>query len=226
MARHRRAEALGIGLAGVLTPMGLLDLPVPTHDPGQVQRTADEVLSRPEFRQATRPLLSRLWAWVLVHLGELLATLLGTRAGSIIGLLLFLLILAAVVVLTIRFTRGMTRDPRVAAVIPDAPRRSAEEWRTEAEAHERAGEWRHALRCRYRALVADLAGRGLVEEIAGRTAGEYRAEVERNLPAAAEAFAGATRLFERAWYGRTPMGAGELTQFRGLAGRVLEGARA
>jgi hypothetical protein len=225
MAWHRRAEALGSGLAGALTPMALLDLPVPTHDPGQVRRTAEEVLSRPEFRQATPSLLSRLWTWVLAHIGELLSRLLDTRAGSLIGLLMFLLILAAVV-LTIRFTRGMTQDPRVAAAIPDTPRRSAEEWRREAEAHERAGEWRHALRCRYRALVAELAGRGLVEETAGRTAGEYRAEVERNLPAAAEAFAGATWLFERAWYGRIPMGAGELTQFRGLAGRVLEGARA
>jgi hypothetical protein len=210
-------------LACALTPTAFLDPPVPTRDPDQVHRTADEVLSRPEFRQAARPLLSRLWDWALERLGELLVALVGTSAGSLIGLLLFLLILAAVAALAVRFARGMTRDPEVAAAIPTAPRRSAEEWRAEAEAHERAGDWRQALRCRYRALVADLAGHGLVEEGPGRTAGEYRGEVERNLPAAAEAFAGATELFESAWYGRTPTGAGELTRFRDLAGRVLQG---
>jgi len=226
MARRRRPEALGIGLAAALTPPTLLDLPVPTHDPDQVHRTAEEVLSRPEFREAARPLLSRLWDWVLWRLGELLTALVGTSAGSIIGLLLFLLLLAALAALAVRFARGMTRDPEVAAAIPAAPRRGAEEWRAQAESHERAGEWRQALRCRYRALVADLAGRGLIDEVPGRTAGEYRGEVGRNVPAAAEAFAGATELFERAWYGRTPTGSGELTQFRDLAGRVLERARA
>jgi pimeloyl-ACP methyl ester carboxylesterase len=226
MTRRQRAEALGSGLAGALAPRALLDLPVPIRDADQVHRTADEVLSRPEFRQAARPLLSRLWDWALARLGELLVALVGTSVGSIVGLLLFLLILAAVAALAVRFARGVTRDPEVAAAIPTAPRRGAQEWRAAAQAHERAGEWRQALRCRYRALVADLARRGLVEEVPGGTAGEYRGEVERNLPAAAEAFAGATELFERAWYGRTPMGAGELSHFRDLAGRVLDGIRA
>jgi hypothetical protein len=216
------ASAPGMGLTGVLAPSSLLDLPTSTRDPDQVHRAADEVLSRPEFREAARPLLSRIWSWVLERLAELLAALVGSAAGSIVGLLLFLLILAAVTVVAVRFARGMTRDPEVAAAIPPEPRRSAEEWRSRAEAHERAGEWRQALRCRYRALVADLAGRGLVEEVPGRTAGEYRGQVERNVPAAAEAFGGATELFERAWYGRAPTGAGEVTYFRDLAGRVVE----
>ncbi len=225
MAR-RPARALVIGLARALAPASMLDLPVPTRDPDQVHRAAREVLSQPEFREAGRPLLSRIWAWLLGRIGELVAALIGTSAGSIVGLLLTLLILGGVAVLALRFARGMTRDPEVAAAIPSAPRRSAEDWRGEAEAHERAGEWRNALRCRYRALVADLAGRGLVEEVPGRTAGEYRGEVQRNAPAAAEAFAGATELFESAWYGRTATGAGEASRFRDLAGRVLQRVRA
>lgn len=220
------ARALAVGLASALMPASLLDPPAPTRDPDQVHRAAGEVLSRPEFREAARPLLSRIWSWVLGRLAELLAALVGTSAGSIVGLLLFLLILAAVAAVAVRFARGMTRDPEVAAAIPSEPGRSAEEWRSRAEAHERAGEWRQALRCRYRALVADLGGRGLVEEVPGRTTGEYRGQVERNVPAAAEAFAGATELFERAWYGRTPTGAGEVTRFRDLAGRVVERVRA
>jgi Domain of unknown function (DUF4129) len=221
-----RARALRTRLAGALAlaPAVALDLPVPTRDPEQVHRAADEVLSRPEFREAAPPPLSRILGWVLDRLGELLAVLADASAASLLGLLLFLAILGAIAFLAVRFARGMTRDPEVAAAIIAVPRRSATQWRAEAEVHERAGEWRQALRCRYRALVADLAGRGLVEEVPGRTAGEYRVAVERNAPLAGQAFAGATELFERAWYGRTPTGAGEVTRFRDLAGSVLDRA--
>src|SRR4029450_4451834 len=67
---------------------------------------------------------------------------------------------------------------------------------------------RAALRSRYRALAPDLASRGLVEEVPGRTAGEYRRQVGRALPEAATDFAGATELFEVAWYGRSRRWAG------------------
>src|SRR6266508_4274462 len=66
-----------------------------------------------------------------------------------------------------------------------------------------------------------LAVLGVVAEVPGRTSGEYRGEVSRNLPNASEAFAGATEVFDRAWYGRQPTGEGEATSFRDLAGRVL-----
>ena len=59
--------------------------------------------------------------------------------------------------------------------------RTAAQWRAEAAAHDAAGRWREALRCRYRALVAELAGRGLVEEIPGRTSGEYRIQCGQQL---------------------------------------------
>ena len=106
---------------------------------------------------------------------------------------------------------------------PAPPRRSAREWRAEAEVHERAGEWKAALRARYRSLVADLAARGLLDEIPGRTAGEYRVEVAEAVPRVASEFAGATELFERAWYGNRPTGADEAARFRELEQRVLTG---
>jgi hypothetical protein len=81
------------------------------------------------------------------------------------------------------------------------------------------------LRCRYRALVADLATRGLVDEIPGRTTGEYRRELASSLPSALDEFSGATDLFERAWYGEVPMGPDEHARFRSHADRVLAGAR-
>jgi hypothetical protein len=200
-------------------------LRVPGRDPERVREVTREVLARPEFRVPERSLTERVLDWVLEMIGRLLAALGGSGAGGIVGLGLLALVLVGVGVLAARFSRGLTPSPEVAAAVPGGRRRSAAEWRAEAEAHERAGAWREAVRSRYRALVADLASRGLVEEVPGRTAGEYRREVGRALPDAATDFAGATELFELAWYGRAGTGAPEAAHLRDLSDRVLQRAR-
>jgi Domain of unknown function (DUF4129) len=215
----RLADRLpGLVLAG--------DLPAPTRDPERVREAVREVLARPEFRPPDRSLLQRAFDWLLEQAGRLLAELGASGAGGIIGLAVLVLALLGIGLLAARFSRGMTPSPEVRAAIPGAPRRPAADWRAEAEAHERAGAWRAAVRCRYRALVADLAARGLVEEVPGRTAGEYRRQVGRSLPDAAADFAGATELFELAWYGRAETGAPEASRVRELSGRVLQRAPA
>ena len=73
------------------------------------------------------------------------------------------------------------REPEVMVELT----RSAEEWRAEAERSEAEGRWAEGLRCRHRALVADLVRRGAIPEQAGRTAGEYVRDVARSLPDAA-----------------------------------------
>jgi hypothetical protein len=208
------------GLVVVLA-QGRGELRVPVRDPEQVREVVREVLSRPEFRPPPRSLTERVIDWVLELIGRLLAALGGSGAGGIVGLILLALVLVGVGALAARFSRGLTPSPELAAAVPGGRRRSAAEWRAEAEAHERAGAWREAVRSRYRALVADLAARGLVEEVPGRTAGEYRREVGRALPEAATDFAGATELFEVAWYGRSGTGAGHAARLRDLSDRVL-----
>jgi hypothetical protein len=185
-----------------------------------------EVLARPEFRPPDRTLLQRAFDWLLEQVGRLLAELGASGAGGIVGLAVLALALLGIGLLAARFSRGMTPSPEVRAAVPGAPRRPAADWRAEAEAHERAGAWRQAVRCRYRALVAELAARGLVDEVPGRTAGEYRREVGRSLPDAAADFAGATELFELAWYGRGEPGEPEASRVRELSGRVLQRAPA
>ena len=201
------------------------ELPVPTRDPQQVREVVREVLARPEFRPPERSLVERAYDWVLEVIGRLLGAIARSGAGGIVGLVLLALVLAGVGVLVARFSRGLTPSAEVAAV-PVGRRRSAADWRADAEAQERAGAWREAVRSRYRALVADLAAHGLVEEVPGRTAGEYRREVGRAVPAAAADFAGATELFEVAWYGRSDTGAREAAHLRDLSDRVLRRARA
>jgi Domain of unknown function (DUF4129) len=212
-----------VGLVG--REQGGGELRVPVRDPEQVREVVREVLSRPEFRPPERSLIERVYEWVLEVIGRLLAVLGGSGAGGIIGLVLLALVLVGVGILAARFSRGLTPSPEVAAAVPSGRRRSAAEWRAEAEAHERAGAWREAVRSRYRALVADLAARGLVEEVPGRTAGEYRREVGRALPAASSDFADATELFEVAWYGRAGTGPQEAAHLRDLSDRVLQRAR-
>jgi hypothetical protein len=212
--------------AGVWMGQGTGELRVPGRDPDRVREAVREVLSRPEFRPPERSLLERAVDGVLEMIGRLLSALGGSGAGSVVGLLLLALVLVGVGVLAARFSRGLTPSPEVAAAVPQGRRRSAAEWRAEADALERAGAFREAVRSRYRALVADLAARGLVEEVPGRTAGEYRREVGRAVPAAASDFAGATELFEVAWYGHADTGAREAAHLRDLSDRVLQRARA
>jgi hypothetical protein len=218
--RPRVPAAARLGLVLALGQDG------PGGDPERVHRVVREVLSRPEFRPPERSLLERAVDWALEVIGRLLGALAGSGAGGIVGLLLLALVLAGVGLLAARLSRGLTPSPEVAAAMPGVRRRSAAEWRAEAQAHERSGAWREAVRCRYRALVADLATRGLVEEVPGRTAGEYRREVGRAVPAAAADFAGATELFEVAWYGRADTGPREAAHLRDLSDRVLQRTRA
>ena len=63
----------------------------------------------------------------------------------------------------------------------------------------------------------------MVDEVPGRTAGEYRTLVRGATPQLDEPFAGATELFERAWYGDEDTGPEEAATFHHLADRVRAG---
>lgn len=97
-------------------------------------------------------------------------------------------------------------------------------WRDEADSHSAAGRYRDALRCRYRALVGDLARRGLLDEIPGRTTGEERRELYASAPNALPAFREAADLFDAAWYGWIPVDASDDARFRQLDIDVLAAA--
>lgn len=159
---------------------------------------------------------------------------------SIVSLLLWLLLLAAVVGLAFLLVRWFatrqgwhTAGRRTKDAVGDdvdlverdavAVDRSREptNWRAEADEHRRAGRYRDALRCRYRALVGDLARRGLIDEIPGRTTGEERAQLRRVTPAAAPPFNTAADLFDGAWYGHLAVEAADDDRFQSLERDVL-----
>jgi hypothetical protein len=225
MREAKRGRARG-SVASVGAAAVAADLPVPRDSPERIGEITREVLSRPEF-VGRQSLLDKAFEWVVRQISRAIEAIVSAAYGggvwSVVVTVCFLVVVAGVGVVIWRVLRGVTADSAQATGAQER-RRPATDWRAEAEAHERAGEWRQALRCRYRALIADLAARGLVDEVPGTTAGEYRGQLGRNAPAAAGDFGGATDLFELAWYGDVPTGEAESARFRDLSGRVLQEA--
>jgi uncharacterized protein DUF4129 len=207
--------------------MAWFQLPEPQHDPEEVRRRADEILSRPEYQwddDSQNP-IDRLAEWIAEQLSKLTGSSVG--GGTLptwVGWLVLALLVALIGFIVYRVRRNLRRDPRVrvpdsAVVVSEAGERV--DWAAEAERHEAAGRWRDGLRCRYRALVGELAERDVIPDLVGRTSGEFARDVGRTCPAAAPAFAAVTELFERAWYGGERTGPAERDRFATLAADVL-----
>jgi hypothetical protein len=193
--------------------------------PDGVRRVARDILARPEFRPPPQSPIDRVRQWLAQKLTELITNLLRGSGLTWIGLLAVVAVTSGLVYLAVRAARGTTGNPVHRGYAVLGATRSTADWLAEAAACEGRGDWRGALRCRYRALVADLAARGLVEEIPGRTTGEYRAAVQRNLPRAAEDFGAATDLFEVAWYTDAETTVEESHELAAVAKRVVGAAR-
>jgi hypothetical protein len=204
-----------------------MELPPSVHDPQAVRELADKVLSEARYDRPPKSIPDRILEWFGEQLGKVFGSLVGSGAGTLVAWVLVLGAVAFVVYLIVRYGR-VTRVPRpherpseVMVELTRTPR----EWRAEAEALEGAGRWKEGLRCRHRALIAELVRRGAIPDQPGRTAGEYVRDVAITLPAAAPALAAATELFEAAWYGDLPTGADEAERFQRFDAQVL-GVRA
>lgn len=211
------------------------DLPEPERDPAEVRDLADEILSRSEYQDPEPPaFLERVGEWI----GELLDDLFGGAAGgggggggvgSLISWVLLAILIGVVAFFVVRVlarwqkgpTKLKTKEPVVLATDEG---RSAKDWLKVAEDHEAAGRWREGVLCRYRALVLELCDRGLIADVAGRTAGEYVQEVaDSQHPGVASGFTPATSLFEEVWYGGDDTGPEGRDRFRDLADATLQG---
>jgi hypothetical protein len=218
------ADATSRALDGwaVLAQVDGVELPEPAQPPEEVRERADEILERPEFRPRERSAIQRAIDWILRRLGEALSRGASTGGGLLGWLLLVGLIAGAVWV--VRRIQPVPRAPTaredIAVMVEEA--RSAGEWRAAAAAHEASGAWLEALRCHYQALVAELVEREVVDDIPGRTVGEYRAELAAARPAATPAFVDATTVYEDAWYGTGDASSADTHRFVAGASRVLE----
>ena len=197
---------------------------MPQTPPDDVERITQEVLSRPEFLDAQPSWLQQALRWIADTFDGFVERLGEGPRGSAIGTVVLVAVALLLIAVIIRYTRTMRRDRGLDAAVDAPVGRAADQWLADAVALEEAGDWRGALRCRYRALVAELAAAGLVEEVPGRTTGEYLTAVAADVPLAAESFATATRRFESAWYGHADVSREDVADFATTAQRSLADA--
>jgi len=198
--------------------------------PGEVRDKAHEILSRSEFSRH-ESIIERILNW----LGGLFSHInFGAGSGSgFVGNLIGLALIAGAVFLLVRLALALsrrTRRPKTGAdsavTIELEAGRDAADWRAEAERFEAAGEWREAMRARYRELVRALIDEGVLDEVPGRTTGEFRSEFAAAKPAKAHVFGALTELFESVWYGGRDTDASDNQRFRTLADQSRERERA
>jgi len=199
----------------------------PVPEPGAIRDRAGEILGRSEFHRH-KSLVQRILDWI----GDQLSRFRFGAGhgpgwfGDLIGVLLVAgaIVLVIVLVRSLRPTRSI--DALDEVTVEETASWGAERWRREAERLEAAGRWRDALRARYAELVRTLVDERVLDDVPGRTTGEYRTELAEARPDAADAFALVTDLFEAAWYGGAATGPDELARARQAAVVVIERARA
>lgn len=192
-------------------------------DPDEARREAREILSGAEYSEPQEGLVERAVGWLFDRLGDAIGTLTGGGPGSVIGWLVVVGLVGGAAWLLVR----ALRVPHVHAAGPAPGLRYGTEshfdplvWMDESARLAAAGDHRGAIRCRYQALLARLVVDGVVDDVAGRTAGEYRAVLASRLPQQADAVEGVTDAFEQAWYGGVPVGGHDLDRVAGLCERI------
>ncbi len=201
-------------------------------DPQQVRDDVRDVLERAEFDYSPS-VLERFFEWIGEQLSKLFQPGDGAGAGASFGggigaLIGWLLIVAAVVaILVVAFwvISNRTRRSRPTHDDPLSPveiehRRRADEWMSDAERWESSGEWKEALRARYRNLVRVLVDRRQLPDVPGRTTGELRSDLDSTTPDARDAFDTCCLLFELAWYANVATGPEENRRFHASADQV------
>jgi hypothetical protein len=203
-------------------------LPDPEASPDRARQEARDILSRPEYQEPPKTWADSVKEWLGERLGDLFRNVNGGAGGPIMWVILAVLVGALLFFLFrirggFRWREKQVEDPLFVTELEAA--RSPVEWLSEAERLEASGEWKQALRCRYRALLGHLIDEGIVRDIPGRTSGEFRVETSRRAPHVAASFSAASALFDAAWYGDVRTGQAENARFRQLAAEVTEQAR-
>lgn len=199
---------------------GIVDvrLPLPDFTASHVHDLTRRILAEAQFHQPPKPWIQRATDWIDQEITKLLNAL---ASGSSAGVIAWIIVGIAVVVAAVlirRFVGRVQLDPGVESETHTVRRRSATEWAELATTHRTAGEWKQAVRCDYRALIATLAERGVVDDIPGRTAREYERLVDVG------EFNEATELFEAVWYGNADTGEEDEKRLRDLGRQVLAAA--
>lgn len=168
-------------------------------DREEAARAAREELSKSAYTEHEPGWLELALGWLIRQLNQILDSAAGTIPGGLVGLLLLLALLVAAFVV-IRWRLGAVSAAR--RRIPDTGvftggRRSAAEHRAAGSDAAGLADWDTAVREAFRAIVANLTERTVLQDRAGRTADETAREVGDRAPAVAAA----ARVFDEVAYG-------------------------
>lgn len=168
-------------------------------DPERIRQVTDRVLST--YGSAEPGLLTRALRWVLDQVAQVIAAVIDAGGGGA-GVALLGVVVVGLVVLARLLLRRIRRDRAHPARPGAIGGRTAQDWQADARRFEAEQAWASALRCHYRALLADLITAGMIDEVAGRTARGYLRDVTDAAPDTAEPMTAVTAAFEAAWYDR------------------------
>lgn len=199
--------------------------------PEEIRTDTKRILSREDFSYK-KGYLERFLEWLADRLGNREVStpkasggFLSGIIGTVLAWVILLAAIAAVVFIVARYVRF--RRPKLAKEKVEAPdaviehNRSVKEWNSEAERLEADGDWKQAIRARYRMLVRELTDRGQLPDIAGSTTTELREALAETTPSATGDFDAASALFELPWYAAEETGPEENAQIRRLSDEIL-----
>ncbi|HEY3562075.1 MAG TPA: DUF4129 domain-containing protein [Kribbella sp.] len=174
-------------------------------DRDQAAQEAAKELSKSTYRDSDS-LIAKAIGKVLDWIGDLLGNLSGSSPNGHAGLamLIGLLVLVVVVVLWRAGVLRVSRKAKSQAVFDTARPQRAAEYRALAEREAASGDFALAIRSRFRACVAELTERTLLDERAGRTAYEVVADASRAAPVLRDSLQPAALVFTEVVYGNRP----------------------
>jgi hypothetical protein len=161
-------------------------------------------------RELAKPIYPKPSASQRLHdlVNELLQRLMRTSEampGGWLAIVALLIVLALAVTLAVRVLRRTIRSSRGAdRPLFDAGQLSAAQHRVTAEQHAAQGDWSSAIRHRLRAIARELEQTGVLDPVAGRTAGELAHDAGDRLPHLHDEFAQAATIFNDVTYGALP----------------------
>lgn len=172
-------------------------------------------LSKPSYDRDT-PLLTRIARWILDQIERLLEAAGGALSSSlgVAAVIAVVVVLAAVIILRAGPLARSGRQ-RPGAVLPPQ-RLTAMQYRAAADEAARRTDWKIAVVERFRAIVAGLDERGVLDVRSGRTADEVAQEAGVALTDLAERLRAGATLFDAVRYGGAAAGAGDDDELRRL----------
>ncbi|CAN5788163.1 hypothetical protein BH23ACT10_BH23ACT10_18710 [soil metagenome] len=188
-------------------------------DAERIRQVTDRVLS--DYGSAEPGLASRALRWVLDRVAQIIAAVIDA-GGDGAGVALLGALIVGCGMLAWLLLRRVRRDRAHQSPPGAIGGRTARDWQADARRFEADQGWASALRCHYRALLADLITAGMIDEVAGRTARGYLRDVTEAAPDTAEPMTAVTVAFEAAWYDRREVTASDVDALRTAATTVRD----